>query len=308
MNGLILASPLVAGGVLAAWAPSVARRLPPKQATWLLSAGGAIAAAGSLAVLLLAASPLVGQEPELAEHGHWSVTALRAHAPLGTTVAIVALCCAGALALGLSVAAIRRGRALLAAYRSCNHVRAMTGELVVLPHAHMGAYAVPGRPGRIVIGQRLLASLPADQRRALIAHERAHLTHGHHWHLAATRVAAAANPLLLPLRRASERAVERWADEAAGEDVGSRRVVARTLARSALAGVGPPSAALAAAGHAVPERVAALLAPPPRPRPLLLRVSALLLLTTIVAVVVATKQTEHLFEFAQSAQSSTQVR
>lgn len=45
--------------------------------------------------------------------------------------------------------------------------------------------------------------------------------------------------------------------------------------------------------------MAALLAPAPCPRPLLVRLSAVLLLAAAGAAVLATKQTEHLYEFAQ---------
>ncbi len=281
------------------WGAVVAERLPPRQATWLLSAGSAVSALSTLAVLTLLGSLLVGEQPVVAHHGHWSVAALRSHAPIGTPVAIAATLVAVVLCVWAATVAYRHGRAVVIAYRSCRALPARAGELIVVPGTSVGAYAVPGRPGRVVAGQQLLSRLSSGQRRALLAHERAHLTHGHHWHLAVVTIACALNPLLGPLRRAATCATERWADEIAGTEVRDRRLVAHALATAAVYTTNPPRGALAAATSFVPLRVAALLAPAPGPRPLLVRLSAVLLLAAAGAAVLATKQTEHLYEFAQ---------
>jgi Zn-dependent protease with chaperone function len=297
VSHLVIWVPLAAAACFGIAAPAVAHRLPPRQATWMLSGGGALAALSSLVVLVMLGSVLVAQEPELAEHGHWSAAALRAHAPVGRDVGAVALAAAIVLSAVAAIAGARRASALLHAYRSS---RALTGELVVVPSG-TAAYALPGRPGRIVVGQPLLAALSGRERQAVLEHERAHLAHGHHWHLTAVGVAAALNPLLLPLRRAAARAVERWADESAAEAVGDRKVVARALANAALLGTPGPAPALSAASHAVPQRVAALLAAPPRPRHGLVSLTALLLLAGTVALVLSTRQVEHAFELAKHA-------
>jgi Zn-dependent protease with chaperone function len=250
---------------------------------------------------------LVGQEPAVARHGHWSVAALRAHAPVDRDVAAAALVAAVLLSAVAAIAGGRRAWALFSAYRSCRDLPGATGELVVIPGAGAAAYAVPGRPGRIVVSQTLLAALPAAERQAVIEHERAHLAHAHHWHLAAVNVAAALNPWLISLRAAAHKAVERWADEAAAEAVGDRRVVARALTNAALLGTAGPAPALSAASHAVPERVAALLRQPPRPRHGLVAVVALPLLLATVAAIVSAKQVEQLFELAQHAARATQL-
>jgi hypothetical protein len=78
------------------------------------------------------------------------------------------------------------------------------------------------------------------------------------------RLAAAANPLLLPVSRAVDLAVERWADDAAARTVGDRITVARALAAAALAHVRVPNGTLAAAQSNVVDRVRVLLQPPPR--------------------------------------------
>ncbi|MEA2444692.1 MAG: hypothetical protein QOJ12_1984 [Thermoleophilales bacterium] len=293
--------PLAAAACFGVAGPAVARRLPPMHATWALSAGGVLAALTSVAVLALLGSVLVGQEPDVARHGHWSVAALRAHAPVDRDVAAAALIAAVVFSAVAAIAGGRRAWALLSAYRSCRDLPTATGELVVIQSARAAAYAVPGRPGRIVVSQSLLAALPAAERQAVIAHERAHLAHAHHWHLAAVNVAAALNPWLIPLRAAAHRAAERWADETAAEAVGDRRVVARALTSAALLGTARPAPALAAAADAVPERVAALLRQPPRPRHGLVAVVALLLLVATAAAIASTADVENLFELARQA-------
>ena len=299
---------LVAGGALMVsslfgwWGVAIARRLPPRQATWLLSVGGVVAALSGLAVLVLLGSLLVGEQPEVASQGHWSATALRDHAPVGTTGVWAAAVLAACLSVGAAIVAVRRARAVVTAYRSCRQLPVGAGELIVVPGTAVGAYAIPGRPGRIVAGQQLLSALSPTERRALLAHERAHLARGHHWHLAAVTIAAALNPLLRPLRPAATCATERWADESAAEAVGDRRTVAQALATAARCATAPTRGALAATSHFVPLRVGALLLPAPTPRPLLFRLAVALLTVGVLATVVATKQTEHLYEFARHGQ------
>ncbi|MFG2622497.1 M56 family metallopeptidase [Streptomyces sp. NPDC048507] len=129
------------------------------------------------------------------------------------------------------------------------------------------AYALPGRRaggGQVVVSTGMLSGLTPGERRALFAHERAHLTGRHHRFLLAVQLAARANPFLRPLRTSVAFTAERWADEEAAARTGSRRTVALAVGKSALVSRGPHGAALAhfAAGP-VPRRVAALLGPPP---------------------------------------------
>jgi hypothetical protein len=113
----------------------------------------------------------------------------------------------------------------------------------VLADARPDAFAVPGRRyalarryrSQIVVTEGMLAALDPDQRRALLAHERAHLDGGHHRLRAAVELAAAANPLLIPARRTVGYLCERWADESAVAEVGSRKLVADAIATAALA-------------------------------------------------------------------------
>src|SRR5256714_1727507 len=147
------------------------------------------------------------------------------------------------------------------------------------------APAARGAGRRSVGTPGLRRALTADERRALLAHEASHLRHRHAWWLLAAELAVAANPMLSSTVRAIGHAVERWADEDAARAVTDRRLVARTLARTALLiRAAAPSQALPATGGDVPGRVRALLEPPPRPRVVPLAVlSALLVATTLAA-------------------------
>jgi Zn-dependent protease with chaperone function len=119
-----------------------------------------------------------------------------------------------------------------------------------------------------VVTTALLAGLRPAERRALFAHERAHLAARHHRFLLIARLAADANPFLRPLRTAVSYTTERWADEEAARTVGDRRTVARAIGRAAL--ISRPAPGPAFAGFAlpgpVPRRVAALLGPAPATR------------------------------------------
>jgi beta-lactamase regulating signal transducer with metallopeptidase domain len=142
-------------------------------------------------------------------------------------------------------------------------------DVVITPDEAPVAYALPGAPGRVVVSTGMLTALNATERQVLLAHERAHLADHHHLFLAATTLAAAANPLLRPLRTAVAYTVERWADETAAERIGDRRSTARAVGKAALAtrriSAGHAAALHVAAGP-VPRRVSALLTDPPAGR------------------------------------------
>ncbi|MBL7259843.1 M56 family metallopeptidase [Paractinoplanes lichenicola] len=130
------------------------------------------------------------------------------------------------------------------------------------------AFAVPGRPGRVVVTTGMRSALDDRQYDALLAHERAHLDSKHHRLVLLARLAAAAHPVFRWLTRRIEFLVERAADERAAEQVGDRRVVAKAIGAAALRAahtrvglpMAPASHDLRSAG-VVPRRVASLLAP-----------------------------------------------
>ncbi len=159
----------------------------------------------------------------------------------------------------------------------------------------------------------MLRALPGPEREALLAHERAHLRHQHHLFLLALRLAASACPLLRPLAGEGAFTVERWADEHAAAVVGDRALVARALARAALAKQGEPEQGgrrqdaagrgprLAATGGPVPRRIRALLAAPPAPRRLPLVAGGLVLALCCVSLADAVQDDRQLFVGARRA-------
>ncbi|WP_433383881.1 M56 family metallopeptidase [Actinoplanes sp. CA-142083] len=172
-------------------------------------------------------------------------------------------------ALGLLVVVLfRLGRDLYfrqTAARRLRNAGPAAGDVVVADWAEPLAVAVPGRPGEILLTTGMLRVLDAQERRAVLAHERAHLAHRHHMAVMLTSAAAAVNPLLRPARDAVTYLVERWADEEAATGVGDRDLVARAVARAALATAShpTPAPALGMHGGVIVRRVRALHSPPP---------------------------------------------
>ncbi|MEV5843452.1 M56 family metallopeptidase [Streptomyces sp. NPDC051985] len=235
-------------------------RLHPRTATRLLTAVALVMAVCSTLCLALLMVVGTAQLPGNPLPDGWSDPEVRAAVPHDEI--------AGRAAIpALGVVAVLCGRALHRHRRGARLARrALTGlpgrEVAVLPDRAPYAYALPDR---IVATTGLLGGLAPAERRALFAHERAHLAARHHRYLLAVHLAARANPFLRPLRTAVVYTAERWADEEAARAVGDRRAVARAIGKAALLSTGSPAptlAALAATGP-VPRRVAALLGPAP---------------------------------------------
>jgi Zn-dependent protease with chaperone function len=269
--------------VFAVIGPGLARRFPPAVATRLLVPASLVVAASGVWVLIAVAFIWVAQFPAVSRYGDWSAEQVKEGSPFPTVVP-VACCLLALLSLARAAAAgTRRARSLLAVRQSCRDV-GEPGSLVVVDDDRPDAFATPGAHGRIVVTTGLLRALTADERRALLAHEASHLAHRHAWWLLAAELAVAANPMLRPTVRAVGHAVERWADEDAAHEVTDRRLVARTLARTALLIRGTAATqTLPATGGDVPGRVRALLEPPPRPRVAPLAILAALLVATTIA-------------------------
>jgi Zn-dependent protease with chaperone function len=246
--------------------PRLARRLPPAAAARALATGAVVIAVSSVLMISSLAAPWIAQLPEFVELGPWSPAKLRSgsHMPVAA-----AICCATLVtaAVGrLAATTWQRAQAMAAVHRFCQRLPA-TADLVVGDSEQPEAFATSLPAGRIVVTTGLLRALSADERRALLAHERSHLDNRHAWLVLATDLAAAANPLLIPIARTVRRAVERWADEDAARAVDDRKLTARTVARVALLVHDSQKVpALAAAGGDVPDRVRALLSAPPRHR------------------------------------------
>ena len=124
-------------------------------------------------------------------------------------------------------------------------------------------YCVAGRPHTIVVTSGARDVLPAEQLRAALAHERAHLAGRHHLVLVLARAVARAFPAVVFFdlaARETARLVEVLADDAAARRHG-RRTVAEALLRLACGRI--PAAALGAGGAGVLPRVQRLLVPAP---------------------------------------------
>jgi hypothetical protein len=299
--------PLAASVVLWASARRIGRRLPPTSAVPLLTAAALVTALGTGFILSVAGALVLAQVPIVAALGHWSAAALGSDLPLPLALGGLAALTVSALFLAALRRAALTGRDLVVAAVACRRLGPSVAGLVVVDDDVPDAYALPGIGGRVVVSTAMLRALPAEERRVLLAHEAAHLTHRHHLYVQAAELAAAANPLLRPAARAVRAATERWADEVAAAEVGDRSVAARALARAGLARAAARRSAVAMSGalagvdDGVADRARALLAGPPRRRRVLAGAVAGLMLVTTTAVLVTGLDTEARFEDAQSA-------
>ena len=310
---LLICLPLIVPFLAAACARPVADRLPPATATWLLTLSAVMLAGASCAVLGLLVIAAAIRLPVIAAAGRLSLTVVERTDPASLPLGLFA---GGLLTLAAGAAVIatwRRTSAIIRAHREARQLSG-AGPVVIIEDDRADAYAAPGWPGRIVITSGMLAALNGSECDVVLAHERAHASGCHSPFTAAVRLSAAATPLLRPVATAVGYSVERWADERAARAVGNRKLVARTVAKAALAASAAPSGsrpavALAAVpgrlpdrtSGAVPRRVGALLLPPPRRSLILPVVAAALLLLSAAAVVDAAGSLHATIEFAQAA-------
>ncbi|MEU6337727.1 M56 family metallopeptidase [Streptomyces cellulosae] len=258
---------------LTAWpiARLAEQHLHPRTATRLLTGVAAVMAVCSTLCLALVMVVGTAQLPGNPLPDGWSDPEVRAAVPYDEVAGKAAIPALFAVLAVCGRTWWRHARVRRRAHRALAGLR--DTQVAVLPDSAPYAYALPGggRRDRVVVTTSLLECLEPAERRALFAHERAHLSARHHRFLLAVRLAAQANPFLRPLRTAVSYTTERWADEDAAQTVGSRRTVARAIGKAALVSRGGPAATpaglagLAAAGP-VPRRVAALLGPAPAVR------------------------------------------
>lgn len=274
--------PLLAVLILAGLAPVLGRRLSPAAATQVLGAVAGVAATATLTTLLLlgiggALRPMAlagwGLEPDTARA---LLAADSVPWPLGAAAMLL-----------LAAAVVRTLRVIRGERAALNDLQRVVaghdGELLVLDDERPYAYAVPSGAGTIIVSTRMLSVLDAAERRAMLAHERAHLSGHHHRYRLVSRLAAAVNPALRQLDRQLGFQIERWADEHAATATG-RPVAARSLARAALAGPSGSSGVLAYAEHAVASRVRALSTGPAPDRWIAVLPSLLLAAMAMVAL------------------------
>jgi Zn-dependent protease with chaperone function len=304
--GISLCVPLLVSAFLALTAPAAGRRLPPRTAAWMQVAVAVVAAGAWVTVLAMVGFTRVGEIPEIAEEGHWSPHVLAMDTPVDRPVAGVCALAVVACAVALAVSCRRRVRELADARRECRDLPA-SGDLAVLDDPVPAAFALPGSPGRIVVSSGMLHALTPEERNALLAHERSHLRRRHHLFLVAFQAAAAVNPLVRPLARAGTLTLERWADEDAVDAVRDRPLVARAIARAALAATRSRTQALAATGGPVPQRVRALLDPPVPARRGLVAAGALLIAVCCSSLALAAHEVDGVFDAAASPRTGAHV-
>lgn len=293
------------------------RRMRPAQAVVLIAVVSVVVSLSSGIALTAIAVAVIASLTTVASEEHWSGAILRAEVPIpGWLGALAALAVVVLLARGAG-RAISIVLALLRADRVCRTIRADGGPVVIVDDDSADAYTVAGLRGCVVISQRLLTELSADERRVLTAHELSHLNHRHHLYVHLVDVAAAGNPLLTPASAAVRLGVERWADEDAASGMGDRRFTGRALARvallrSALGKVSGPVASnlarptdigvpvLGVGALQVASRVQALLEPPAKPRPARVATAFGLSLTVFLVGVASLDHIHDAIQFAAS--------
>ncbi|MFH9137623.1 M56 family metallopeptidase [Streptomyces sp. NPDC017524] len=243
------------------------QHLHPRRAAGLLTTVAVILASCSLVCLGLLVVVGTAQLPGNPLPDGWSDAEVRDAVPHDAFAGKASILALVAVTVACGVTVHRHYRFRARAHRTLAGLPG--GDVAVLPDDVPYAYALPGSPGRVMVSTALLASLEPAERRALFAHERAHLAGRHHRLLLATRLAGCVNPLLWPLLGALVYSTERWADEEAARVTGDRRLTARAVGKAALVSRPVPGGAAFAAFAAVgpvPRRVAALLGPVPPDR------------------------------------------
>lgn len=245
-------APLLAAIVLALLATGLHRRVRPQVSAVVLTCsiiGVTLAVVPTLLVLairFLVHLPLVGGEFE------WCQRVLGFHAEGDPRLGAVA-----AFLVGLGAFRVVRS---LGVWRQ--HRRTDSGSPILVESDDWFAYALPGPGRRVAVSTALVAALEVEELDVVLAHERGHARHRHDRHLLIAELAACAVPPVEWMRRRLRFALERWADEAAVEEVrGDRQRVASALAKVAV-GPGAGSDAVAAFnGLGVMARLEALLVP-----------------------------------------------
>jgi Zn-dependent protease with chaperone function len=143
-------------------------------------------------------------------------------------------------------------------------------DATIVEHSIPAVYSLPAKDTRstVVISTAALELLSREELAAVVAHERGHLRHHHHWVTAlagALDLAFRGVPLLRHARREIEILAEMAADDHARRNHRGEVLAAALLA---LATALTPEHALSAGGHTVKCRLQRLLSgAPPLPRP-----------------------------------------
>lgn len=170
----------------------------PAVQTWTITVGSAATAVLSTWSLVLLATARIDRVAYVTERVHLVGGLLRRaeHVPLPVSILAVVLLAVRARRVMRALGSSRRARR--AADRFCDR---NSGTLVVVADDEPIAFALAGNrrhPGTVVLSTALFDAVPADQRRAVLAHEHAHLALHHHSHRGVVNVAIALEPSLAP--------------------------------------------------------------------------------------------------------------
>ncbi|SDU74676.1 M56 family metallopeptidase [Jiangella alkaliphila] len=255
-------------------------------AAWLLlfpATAGTLLAAG----LTMALHLLLGPRDEHVDE-HVGGPALDGVIAVAETAVVLG----GAVAVAMTVhraAVARRShlRDLALVARPTAHL-----DVLVVDAAQPAAYAVPGRPGAVVLTTAARDVLSRPELAAVLEHERAHLRARHDRLLTVAGTFAAAAPWI-PAARVGHRALRVLAEMHA-DDAAARRTSPFTTASALvkLAGTARPAGSLGVAGTDVAARVERLLGRAAEPRtpgrwPMLLGLAGLTVLAAVPGGVVA---------------------
>ena len=230
---LLVYLPLLISLLAALAARPLAARLEAREATWLLTVATVALAGCSAVALALLAAAAAARMPVLATLGDYSQSVVHRADPTsavtGAVAAVVLTGVAVAVAVALRYPRPGPGRVLparrAAARRRHRRGRVRRGGRGVrtarLARPDRGLWPPARGAGRAGPGgaARARARPPAGRHRLFTT-----LAH----------LAAAANPVLMPLARTVDYTVERWADEHAARVTGDRRLVAVTIGRVAM--------------------------------------------------------------------------
>lgn len=240
--------------------------------------------------LLLLAAPTVLQTVDGTAFASACKTVIDGLAPGGSVVGWIAASFAVLVAAAAFRAMIRAWRQTRAArVEPCLGHHADHGEfdVVIVPTERLIALGVPGSRPQVVLSEGLVRTLTAPEVEAVIRHEAAHHSLGHHRYLMIASVLERTLGRLPLVRRSTtalRNALEHWADDAAA---GTAREASSDL-RSAIVGVACAKATREAPAVGARSRVidrADRLARRDRPRP---RVAPAFTYTALAAFAIVT--------------------
>lgn len=259
-----------AAALLCLAAPCVLQRITPTMtpraavASWLICLCSAVGLAGAAVVAAL----WPGHAPGVvvAEAAAQCLTRVVHSVPgwLADPLTVVVLIVVAGLGIRVAASARRHARAgarVRAYHRDVVSVVARRGgedvPVMWLDHPKPMAYSVDGRPGMIVATEGLASKLNDGERRAVLAHEYAHLRGGHHRLIRSCEVLAAALPWI-PLFASAPKAVAALAEFAADDSAAA--ATSPATIRSALCVVAAstssePSATLSLGGQVLQQRL-----------------------------------------------------